>query len=272
MKRYTLAVAIVAAALTVGCISSDTLVKLNADGSGTIEERMMMSTQALNMLQSMGGEEGKKADPFSVEELKKKADQMGEGVRFVSAEPIEANGMKGSKVIYAFDDINAIKMKSSGAMPAGGGEASVNAGEGDFGFKFSRTGGAPTLTITIPDDRSKKAGAGAGEAETPPETPKQPGMPPEAMNMMKMMMKGLHINISVEVNGTITKTNATYRTGNEVTLIDLNFDELMNDPEALQAMQGGMGPGSDPAAVKKALEKIKGVKIETEPVVTIQWR
>lgn len=271
MRRYTLAVAVLAAALTAGCISSDTLVKLNADGSGTIEERMMMSTSALNMMQSMGGEEGKAADPFSVEELKKKADEMGEGVRFVSAEPIEANGMKGSKAIYAFDDINAIQMKSSGAVPAGpGGEASVNAGEGDFAFKFSRTMGVPTLTITMPEDRGK-GGTAAGEA--PAETPeKPPEMPPEAMNMMKMMMKGLHINVSIQVNGAITKTNATYHTGDQVTLIDMNFDELVNDPAALQAMQGQMGPGADPAAVKKALEKIKGVKIETEPVVTIQWK
>jgi len=86
------------------------------------------------------------------------------------------------------------------------------------------------------------------------------------------MMKGLHIDISLEFSGRILKTNATYHTANQVTLIDMNFDELMNDPAALQAMQSQMGPGSDPAAAKKALEKIKGVKIETEPVVTVQWR
>ena len=266
MKRYALAVAVVAAALTAGCISSDTLVKLNADGSGTIEDRMMMSTSALNMLQSMGGEEGKKANPFSVEELKKKADQMGEGVRFVSAEPIEANGMKGSKVVYAFDDINAIKVKSSGDMP--GQKAGASKKGDDFGFKFSRTMGVPTLTITMPEQKKPET----PEGETPPEPPKPQEMPPEAMNMMKMMMKGLHIDVSIEVNGKITKTNATYHTGNQVTLIDMNFDELMNDPAALQAMQNQMGPGADPAAMKKALEKIKGVKIETEKVVTIQWR
>ncbi len=267
MKRYALAVAVVAAALTAGCISSDTLIKLNADGSGTIEARMMMSASALNMLQSMGGEEGKKADPFSAEELKKKADQMGEGVRFVSAEPIEANGMKGSKVVYAFDDINAVKVKSSGDMPGQKADASKKAD--DFSFKFSRTMGVPTLTITMPEPKKK---AETPEGETPPEPPKPQEMPPEAMNMMKMMMKGLHIDVSIAVNGKIIKTNATYQTGNQVTLVDMNFDELMNDPAALQAMQNGMGPGADPASVKKALEKIKGVKIETEPVVTITWR
>jgi Cu/Ag efflux protein CusF len=272
MKRFTLAVAVVTAALTAGCISSDTLVKVNADGSGTIEERMMMSTSALNMLQSMGGE-GKTADPFSEESLKKAAGDMGPGVRFVSAQPIEANDMKGSKVIYAFDDINAIQMKSSGAMPMSQGREAAGKKEGgDFAFKFDRTGGTPTLTITMPADR-EKSGAAAGEAPTEtPEKPEKPDMPPEAMNMMKMMMKGLHIDVSIEVNGRITNTNATYHTGNQVTLIDMNFDELMNDPAALAAMQNQMGPGADPAAMKKALEKIKGVKIETEKVVTVQWR
>ncbi len=271
MKWFKYAVVITAAALTAGCISSDTLIKLNADGSGTIEERMLMSTSALNMMQSMGGE-GKAADPFSEESLKKAADDMGTGVRFVSAQPIEAEGMKGSKAIYAFDDINAIQMKSSGAMSMGqSDEAAGKKGQGDFAFKLDRTGGTPTLTITMPGDREAAGGAAAGEA--PPPTPeKAPEMPPEAMNMMKMMMKGLHINVSVAVNGRITNTNAKYHTDSQVTLIDLNFDDLMNNPAALAAMQGQMGPGSDPAAMQKALENIKGVKIETGKVVTVQWK
>ena len=84
-----------------GCISSYTLVKVNPTGAGTVEQTTLISPMMVGMMsgmaQSMGGEEGKKtkpptvADLFKEDELRKAADSMGQGVRFVSSKPAKAD-------------------------------------------------------------------------------------------------------------------------------------------------------------------------------------
>src|SRR3954447_6374417 len=82
-----------------GCLQMEQVVKLKADGSGTIEETVVLSKAGLAAMEQMVGalgpatgkkKEGASAMPDLYDEAKIKAAaaKMGDGVTFVSAERI----------------------------------------------------------------------------------------------------------------------------------------------------------------------------------------
>ena len=59
----------------------------------------------------------------------------------------------------------------------------------------------------------------------------------QAMAMMKMMMRGLFVDVVLNVNGRILKSNAPYVEGSRVTLLQIDFDKLLADDAALLKLQ-----------------------------------
>ena len=57
------------------------------------------------------------------------------------------------------------------------------------------------------------------------------------MTMMKMMMRGLFVDVALTVDGRIIKSNAPYVEGSRVTLMQLDFDKLLSDDAALPKLQ-----------------------------------
>ena len=95
---------------------------MKPDGTGTIEQTMLVNSSAMGMMSMMGGgeEQGRQAQAgpgqlFSKEKLAAEAAKLGEGVTFVSSKPMTQGEMKGVKAIYAFTDFN--KLKVSTALP-----------------------------------------------------------------------------------------------------------------------------------------------------------
>ena len=81
--------------------------------------------------------------------------------------------------------------------------------------------------------------------------------------MMKMMMRGLYVDVALNVNGRILKSNAPYVDGSRVTLMQIDFDKLLADEAALMKLQG--------AKDIKSLAAVPGLKVVTEPTVTIDF-
>jgi len=265
MKRIACAGVVVAALLGAGCIQSSTLIKVKADGSGTIEQEMLVGSDALNMMAAMGGADERPAEMFDEASLQQTAEKLGEGVRLVSSEPVERNGMKGARAVFAFDDVNSLTISETPAIPgAGGDEASAT--QPDFALKLERRGSSRVLTISTPEPK-------AGEGEVPDEMPDTPeAMPPEAMGMMKMMFQNLKVSVAVEVDGEIVRTNADHRDGSRVTIVEVDFGELMKDEESLKAIQGKLGSGRMSPELQETMKSLKGVKVNTENVITIEWK
>src|SRR5215470_9407742 len=127
-----------------GCISSYTLVKVNPAGAGTIEQTTLISPMMVGMMsgmaQSMGGEEGKKtkpptiADLFKEDELRKAADNMGQGVKFVGSKPAKAEGREGVTATYAFEDITKVSVSQGMKAPGGGGSSAKVSNESPIVF------------------------------------------------------------------------------------------------------------------------------------------
>src|SRR5262245_47777209 len=115
--------------LLTGCLQSTALVKVNADGSGTIENQTLMTSAALAQMRQLsglfGGTDARPVDPFSEQQMSELASRMGEGVTLVSTRPLKTDAAEGREAIYGFRDVTKLRVSESPAAPGG---ASVRAG------------------------------------------------------------------------------------------------------------------------------------------------
>jgi hypothetical protein len=249
-----------------GCIRSTTTITVTADGSGTIDQLTGASAEALAQLQGLtaafGGDEQREGpDLFSEAQARQAAEQM--GARFVSGEAVKTAEIEGYRAHFAFDDITKLNLKmrpdTGGALPGGAGDT----GNEQLAFGFERQGPLSVLTIRMPDT------PGDAAAQTPPGAPRMEPDDPMAqqmLGMMQMMLKGLYIDLGVVVDGTIASTNAPHVAGSRVTVLQVDFDQLLADDAALARL------GNPAAADLRLLKEMPGVKIVTEPAVRIEFR
>jgi hypothetical protein len=251
-----------------GCLQMEQVVKLKPDGSGTVEETVVLSKAGLasmeQMLGAFGGDKKKEGasalpDLYDEAKLKAAAAKMGEGVTFVSAKKVDGEQGKGFTAVYAFTDVNKLKLDQNPgeALPDSGAPKPAGNKKEPILFQFDK--GKPaqvTLKMPAPEFKPKE---------------KQPeGMEDMAMQMMQQMLKDMHISIAVEVQGTISETNAEYRDGSRVTLMDMDFNKVMANPEKFKALAK-----ANPQSLQEAKTLIKGldgVKIETAPEVKIKFQ
>lgn len=266
MKRLFLAAAASLVALVLpGCIQSETTIHLNKDGSGTLVEQTLLGMQMIDMLDSMAagfGGDAKKdpvAEMFSTEKAKAKAASLGAGVTFEKSEPLSYKTGKGARVTYRFADINSLKISPNENMknlsPMAG-QAPPTAKQNPVVFVYS--GG--TLVMTLPEP--KKADD---------DTPKPSDAPdggPEAEAMMKQMLGDMKISLQLIVKSGIAETDATYRDGNTITLMQMDMGKLLEKPETLKKLQSA--PKGDPTAALEMFKGIEGMKMETKKSVTVK--
>jgi len=270
------AIAAIAAAAVSGCLQSSTIIKLKPDGSGTLEETMTLSAEAvgqLSALAAMGDDKDKKDkggidELFSDKEARAAAAKIGQGVTFVSSEKIDTPDRKGLKAIYAFTDIRKLSLEEMHAPNIGGDAAGMStkgsAKDPPMTFDFTQLpGGNGLLTINQPGvETALKSGdtrpAARGAAD--------PKMAEQGLEMAKAFMKGMKIDVLIQVPR-VVKTNSPYVDGAAVTLLSMDFDQVLADPKALERINGL----TTLTETKAALKDVKGIKINLEPHVTIEF-
>ncbi len=253
-----------------GCVDTSTIVKVNRDGSGTIEETVIISMGFLELIQGMSGESSEASEDFNIldkDKLKEKASQIGEGVTLVSSENIKTDSGSGYKAIYSFKDINKIRINQNPAenVPTPGSVGPDTEETGEFiTFKFKK-GGTSTLEILKPQEKfSGDQSGGSKGAEQKPAT--DPGM----LDMMRQIYQDMRISIAVDVAGTITSTNAQYRDGSRITIMELDFGKLLEDEERFQELVQ-----ADPDTLEETKELFKdlpGMKVEMQDTIKISFR
>jgi hypothetical protein len=113
-------VLLVFVACIAGCFNSDITIRVAPDGSGFIEENMLLSQETITMLKNLthGLESAlgpqQSADLsfsrfFNEEEFKKRALTMGEGISFLSGKTIDSPDGQGYQAVYRFIDISKLK-------------------------------------------------------------------------------------------------------------------------------------------------------------------
>ncbi len=257
-----------------GCFQISEVMHLNPDGSGTVEESMLMSkkffAQMNQMMSGFAGEGNAKQEPvelFDPVKLREQAKSMGEGVAYLSGEKVDTADFTGYKAVYAFTDINKLNLSQQGAA------LGASAGEGQsaqmvrFHFTGSCLGSPATLTIEHPAGKKSPATPPAGEAP-PAAPPASPGPPldEEAAKMLKMFM-GMKFMLAIDINGAITSTNATYRDGNRITILDFDLEKLGNSTSDLQKLERlKTGSLSD---AKELLKDFPGMKVDMNDKLTV---
>ncbi len=267
-RRLVAALAVATLLFFTGCFSHNTIIRVNADGSGTIEQEVMLLGPMLEMLQMFappGQEPGD--DIYTIEDLEAEAAAMGEGVTLVSVEPIDNGDMsKGYRAIYAFEDVRALTIEQNAEPPipdAMGAPVDLPEGASEA-FAFDFTPGSPaalSIHIPVPDpedfNNTSAEPASKNDLQSPP------------IEMLREMFKGARISLQVEVDGDIMETDASYRTGNQVTLMDINLEALLEDPEQFENLS--QQQPSSIAEARALLEEIDGIQVETQEVIQIHF-
>jgi hypothetical protein len=276
---------IVAAAALTGCITFLTEIKVRGDGSGTMVQTITMNPEQIKesmegIAKQMGaaaesktkdlGNNSPKASgegPFKESDLKGKAADMGPGVTFVSAETIDTKMAAGVRVTYAFKDINQLAVNPKPAAAMGTVAAGASAQEA-LKFRFNRLpNGNAVLRILFAQAKP--------ETKEPAVTPLTPASPQESAQqtaLIKQLFKGLHMGLSVDVEGKILKTSSPYVEGSKVTLMDIDFDPLFSDEEGFRALSAKLEKAmGDDRKTMEALKGVKGIRIITDPEVSIEF-
>src|SRR5687768_8430089 len=128
MRRLAIALLVAASALSSACFQSETVIRVKADGTGTIEQTNLADKQMIGMAAGMAKQAAQNAggtgaagnapnldnlgDLFDDAKIREQASSFGLGVRFVSSAPIAEGGLNGVKAIFAFDDVRLLNLNN----------------------------------------------------------------------------------------------------------------------------------------------------------------
>jgi hypothetical protein len=277
MRRFaTLAVFVLFAPALAGCLTSETLIKLNADGSGTIEQVMLMNVKTFDALPALMGDAlgadvtstkstGASIDPagmFDETQARAAAEQLGRGVRFVSSEPLTRGDLQGARMVYAFDDVNTLTIQQDppGDVLGGGAKSTSE----PLALRLTRqANGHALLTVDLEGgSRETKSTAPAAKAG-------RDDMPPGMEAMVAQLFEGFRISIDVEVAGVIARTSSPFATGSRVTVLEMDLGMLVKDQANLKRF-GSIGPDVGVAEMIPLLKDVKGIKVNQSPI-TIEF-
>ena len=273
MRRLAIVLVATVAALSAGCFQSETVIRVKADGTGTIEQTNLANKEMLGMAAGVAKQAAQQSgadvsrapsldnigDLFDEAKIREQASSFGLGVRYVSSAPIAEGGLTGVRATFAFDDVRLLNLnnRQGGATPTP-----------QLRFELDRAeAGGSTLRIRLPDGR----GAGTDAAAEAPPIAQRPDLPPEALAMVRNMFKGAKVDVAVEVEGAIVTTDGPKRDGARVTVFAVDFEQLLSDPSRFSALQG-LKPGADFTTARKALVGVPGVILPDASTVTIEFR
>jgi len=273
--------------LVAGCYQVKLLVKLNPNGSGTIEEEFLMSKSTMEemgamMGQMMGGmmgdetaepEVSKTDDPYGMfdeAKLKELAAKIGEGVTYVSGNRIQTEQFDGYKAVYSFTDINKLKVNQnfSEKMPSQFSSMSESEEPEEENVTFNFTKGTPAqLVIRQPENMyDEEEKSSLEEVEEQPESTQSDMMMP----FMQNLFKDMKITMEIEVQGKIVQTNASYQEGSRITLMDLDFGKLFEAPGGFEKFSQSQPNNMEDA--KQMLKDLPGVKVELNKEIVIRFQ
>ena len=193
---------------------------------------------------------------FTEQQAREAGDQM--GVRFISGEVVKTADMEGYHARYAFDDITKVKMKMEPEQPAPGRDQTA-AANAPLGFDFVRGASSSILTIHLPDQKPKSP-----LGDTPLGQMKDVQQNEQALAMVKTMMAGLFVDISMAFDGRVINANVPTSAGGRLTLLQMDFDKVMADPAALQKLQQ--------SETLIGLQNVPGVTVVPTPTLKIEFR
>lgn len=255
-----------------GCLQVNTKINLNKDGSGTIEETFVMKSSVVNMMREFVlAFDSTKTDEFNLfneNELSAKATNYGEGVQYDSGEKVVVDGYEGFKIVYSFADINKIRINPSpeDKVPFRDELGETDSSVFDENLQFNFTKGNPSiLIINFPQTKKdKESSMGENEIEVEDST-----LNSEQIQKLIEMFDGMKISSSFNFNDVIKETDASYVNGSEITLLQVDFSEIIKHKDVLEKLQKTNPKSME--GFKDIVGKLPGIKVESKETVTIKF-
>ena len=241
-----------------------TIVRVNGDGSGTVDHTMLVSKAALAQIrqfsQFAGGRGGAPIDLISEDQARMMAGSLGPGVTYVSSTPIDTPLGEGRQATFAFTDITQVRINpqpKTDGLPIKTPQALSDNGEITCTFTRDPNGNS-ILRIHLPEPDFQAA---LGNVNT--------GTPALAQQlaMVRAMLAGARVLIAVEPAGQLVKASSPFVDGQRVTLLDVNLDQLLGSETLIAQLQAAKTADD----VKAALKDAPGLKIALDREVTIEF-
>lgn len=256
--------------LFTGCLEVDTTIHLNKDGSGTLEETVLMSSQVVQMLSSFAASfdstaaDSNKFSLFKESELIAGAAKYGNGVKYVSGKEIKETDKEGYSAVYSFNNINDLEINQNpnSKINMEGMTVEEDTSQDNLHFSFI-PGNTSQLKIISPLNKNKSV----SNQEVSSNDSASADM--KGMDEFLKLMKDMHMALKIDFNGKITKTNASYVNGSEITLFDINFNGLLENPEKLKMFKQENPKNID--EIKEIMKDIPGIKVELNNEVTVMF-
>jgi hypothetical protein len=245
-----------------GCFQSSTVIHVKADGSGTIEQRTLLTEIAMDQLRTLailGGGNPDSADPTSEAQARALAAVIGPGVTYVSSTPLKLEKLQGRDTLYAFTDVTELRVSEQPSLPGGVKlPAAVGGDSSPISFALDRKpDGNVVLRILVPRPAIFPTGP---NGETQPPTLQQ-------ITMVKQLLAGARLTVAIEPDGRLVQTSSPFVDGDRVTLIDVDVDRASTDPDLAKKLQSI----KTPEETKAAINSIPGLKITLDPEITIEF-
>jgi len=283
-----------------GCIKQKMLIKVKPDGSGNIVVRAMFNKNIVEsfekkmkeQLKKMGkaGQNAPEMDPFyNVESLKKSAKEFGDNIEYVKSKKINNAKERGYIAVYSFKNVSDLKLdikKIASPMPNMGMQQPNL--ENCITFNLKKDGDLSKLTVKIPQPTEEEIKEVNKKPENSKPTPmtdqeKQQMMMQGAMfgltgtektkeEVIRKMFGGMSIDIDLEVEGELVKTNASMKDvkkSNQVKLLELDYKKMLKQDWLCTKISDNK---TSNIFEKISAIKADGVAIENKPEITLEFK
>jgi hypothetical protein len=265
-------IAIAGAILSAGCLTIDSVIAVQPDGLGTITHTLFLKSTTIESLEKFATTRENRAegagwkDFFTEAKWREATATMGEGVTFQSLQRLKKRGWEGVKVVYFFSDISKLTLKMgfpsvvSLTEPAPAAEAMT--------FRFTPAAAGPAqLTIVMPPSRTLDE-----RASSQPETDGSPPRPNATALMARAswLLDAFRASVTVDVGGPIVSTNADYVSGSRVTLLAVDFNQMMSSGADIELF-GAAIDGRLPPDIREKLKATKGLAMQVQPEVNVEF-
>jgi hypothetical protein len=259
--------ALCCAALSAGCLTIDSVVTVQPDGIGSVTYTLFLKSTTIQSLEKFAmtrenkNDAGGWKDFFSEAKWREAASTMGEGVTFQSLQRVKKSGWEGVRVAYFFTDISKLKLKMgfpsvmSLTEPAPPSEALT--------FRFAPAAAMPANLAIVMPSRMRAERTDDAVLETD-------GASIKRMAQARWILDSFRASVVVDVNGPIVSTTADYVSGSRITVLAVDFNQMMASDADFELFSAAID-GPMPPDIGERLKGTKGLAMQVQPEVTVQF-
>lgn len=212
-----------------GCFTSNVLVTIRPDGSGTVEQTTTIRPADILKFQKLASPDTPASvlDPDAFRNLRRDFEKAAQGLgsatnlRLRSSLPIETADSIGWQLTYDLSDMNALGLDLLPQIPGARGFIAVKGDTASTRIAVSLepiAGGLERYTFRFP----------RFEMDPTAEPPASwAAGPPDEMAALKKLMQGSRISLAVKSAAPIVHTNSPFRQEDRVTLLDADIEQAL---------------------------------------------